>query len=185
VPPRKRRYSHGPKEGDDLYTSPSGWAEPERVSRSPAAILRSNSPSALLPQPRRKLSSSASANGKIDLRPHCDRSPFVVNELLSLRRVFRLFSSMGLRHLVVVDARSCVVGMITRKDFLKHTSYTDVQRLVSARREESRMRYVEDGERELSGGLHTPKPTRPAAVSDVTLVTKTAARAVAATVEIA
>ena len=28
----------------------------------------------------------------VDLRPHCDRSPYVVNELLPLRRVFRLFS---------------------------------------------------------------------------------------------
>lgn len=57
--------------------------------------------------------------GVIDLRPHCDPSPYTVYQTLPLRRVFRLFTTMGLRHLVVVDSQSHVVGMITRKDFLK------------------------------------------------------------------
>jgi chloride channel 7 len=57
--------------------------------------------------------------GLIDLRPHCDPSPYTVCETLPLRRVFRLFTAMGLRHLVVVDSHSHVVGMITRKDFLR------------------------------------------------------------------
>jgi len=96
----------------------------------------------------REVSNSSSA-GLIDLRPHCDRSPYVVNELLPLRRVFRLFTTMGLRHLVVVDAHSCVVGMITRKDFLK-TSIQDWQTLASVRREESRRRYMVEGAQELS-----------------------------------
>jgi chloride channel 7 len=64
-------------------------------------------------------SSEVDANCLIDLRPHCDRSPYTVCETLPLRRVFRLFTTMGLRHLVVVDRQSLVVGMITRKDLLK------------------------------------------------------------------
>ena len=59
------------------------------------------------------------SGGLIDLRPHCDPSPYTVYETMPLRRVFRLFTTMGLRHLVVVDSQSHVVGMITRKDFLK------------------------------------------------------------------
>ncbi len=67
-------------------------------------------------------SDSSSEGGLIDLRPHCDRSPYTVCETLPLRRVFRLFTTMGLRHLVVVDRQSLVVGMITRKDLLKEPS---------------------------------------------------------------
>eukprot|EP00908_Phaeocystis_cordata_P010943 Transcript_21789.p1 GENE.Transcript_21789~~Transcript_21789.p1 ORF type:complete len:528 (-),score=129.91 Transcript_21789:109-1692(-) len=55
----------------------------------------------------------------VDLRPHCDSSPFTVHELLPLYMVSRLFMSMGLRHLCVLDGRSCVCGVITRKDFSK------------------------------------------------------------------
>ena len=55
----------------------------------------------------------------VDLRPLCDRTPYTVNEMLPLRRVLRLFKAMGLRHLVVVDSRSRVVGIITRRNLVE------------------------------------------------------------------
>ena len=85
----------------------------------------------------------------IDLRPYCDRSPYVVNEQLPLRRVFRLFTVMGLRHLCVVDAHSLVVGMITRKDFM-HINPHDVRRLSLQRRDETRKRLERAGESEIT-----------------------------------
>ena len=91
----------------------------------------------------------------IDLRPHCDRSPYVVNELLPLRRVFRLFSTMGLRHLPVVDEHSCIVGMITRKDFLKIKA-SSFHTLSSARRQETRQRYEIFGKNE----VHEPRESQ-------------------------
>ena len=42
---------------------------------------------------------------RIDLRPFMDPSPYVVNELMPLRRVYRLFNEIGVRHLTVVDCR--------------------------------------------------------------------------------
>jgi len=54
----------------------------------------------------------------IDLRPFMDPSPYVVNELMTLRRVYRLFNEIGVRHLTVVDCREQVVGIITRNDIL-------------------------------------------------------------------
>ena len=56
----------------------------------------------------------------IDLRPFMDPSPYMVNDVMPLRRVYRLFNDIGVRHLTVVDCREQVVGMITRKDILPH-----------------------------------------------------------------
>jgi chloride channel 7 len=55
---------------------------------------------------------------KVDLRPLMDRTPYTVNENLRLYRVCRLFQTMGLRQLIVLDSASAVVGIITRKDIL-------------------------------------------------------------------
>jgi len=54
----------------------------------------------------------------IDISLAMDPSPFIAQTQLSLRRVLRLFRGMGLRHVVVVDGRQRVVGIITRKDFI-------------------------------------------------------------------
>jgi len=103
--------------------------------------------------PRRtstRKSSFAIDDAIIDLRPYCDRSPYKVDELLPLRRVFRLFTTMGLRHLVVVDNHSLVVGMITRRDFLRVGAGKFLSRQISRRREDTRRRYEIEGAREVS-----------------------------------
>ena len=52
----------------------------------------------------------------VDLRPYMDASPVTVHAAAPLERVHRLFTAMGLRHLLVVnDAHDCV-GVITRHD---------------------------------------------------------------------
>jgi CBS domain-containing protein len=60
-------------------------------------------------------------DASLDLRPFMDPSPYVVNELMPLRRVYRLFNEIGVRHLVVVDCREQVVGIMTRKDIQPET----------------------------------------------------------------
>ena len=62
--------------------------------------------------------SEADKQRTIDLRPFMDPCPIVVNELMPLRRVYKLFNTIGLRHLTVVDCREQVVGIVTRKDVL-------------------------------------------------------------------
>jgi len=64
----------------------------------------------------------------IDLTPYANL-PFTVRNVTPLSRVFRLFRTMGLRHLVVVDVGNRVVGIITRKDITHLES-----RLVAQRR---------------------------------------------------
>lgn len=55
----------------------------------------------------------------INLEVFMNPSPYTVNQLTSVPRIFMLFRALGLRHLIVVDADNHVAGIITRKDFLK------------------------------------------------------------------
>jgi chloride channel 7 len=55
----------------------------------------------------------------IDLAPYMNRSPFSVHHDFHLSYAFRLFRSMALRHLPVVDDFNQVVGIITRKDLME------------------------------------------------------------------
>ena len=54
--------------------------------------------------------------GWLDLRPYINSGPYIIHENTSLQRTYRLFRTMGLRHLCVVDLQNRVVGIITRRD---------------------------------------------------------------------
>lgn len=55
----------------------------------------------------------------LDLRPYCNTAPYTVNEAASVPRTYRLFRLLGMRHLLVVDRKNCLVGVITRHDLLE------------------------------------------------------------------
>ena len=52
----------------------------------------------------------------VDLRPFIERAPLSVREITRASRIHEMFSSMSLRHLVVVDGSNQVLGIVTRKD---------------------------------------------------------------------
>jgi chloride channel 7 len=54
----------------------------------------------------------------LDLRPYANTAPYTVNETASIQRTYRLFRTLGLRFLCVVNHHNQVVGIITRKDLL-------------------------------------------------------------------
>jgi len=54
----------------------------------------------------------------IDLRPYINLSSITISRYHSFTESYTLFRAQGLRHLVVVDEKNCVAGMLTRKDFL-------------------------------------------------------------------
>lgn len=54
----------------------------------------------------------------LDLTAYINTSAIRVPESYTLERAYILFSTMGLRHLVVVDEHNRVRGMVTRKDLL-------------------------------------------------------------------
>ena len=76
-----------------------------------------SSPMTKLTVEQLQLSSDDKA-ARLDLRAFMDPCPTLANELTPLRRVYWFFNQLGVRHLVVVDCREQVVGMLTRKDVL-------------------------------------------------------------------
>jgi chloride channel 7 len=55
---------------------------------------------------------------RIDLRPFMNPVPISVQPGCPLSRVFTLFRSLGIRHLVVVDAHNMIIGIIGRKEIM-------------------------------------------------------------------
>eukprot|EP01064_Diplonema_japonicum_P012524 TRINITY_DN19965_c0_g1_i1.p1 TRINITY_DN19965_c0_g1~~TRINITY_DN19965_c0_g1_i1.p1 ORF type:complete len:857 (+),score=103.47 TRINITY_DN19965_c0_g1_i1:59-2629(+) len=56
-------------------------------------------------------------NTFIDIGPYLNRSPFTVQTSFSLDLTYDLFTSLGLRHLIVIRREKCM-GVLTRKDLL-------------------------------------------------------------------
>ncbi|KUF99602.1 hypothetical protein AM588_10009871 [Phytophthora nicotianae] len=73
----------------------------------------------------------------MDLTPYMNPTPHTVQEQTPVPRAFRLFRSLGLRHLIVLNRRNEVRGVITRKDLtpahlkfcLESLSETEKQRI--------------------------------------------------------
>lgn len=61
----------------------------------------------------------------VDLRSIMNPTPYIVHYSASFPRIFQIFRSLGLRHLVVIDDRNEVVGMITRKDLARYVRERD------------------------------------------------------------
>ncbi len=60
---------------------------------------------------------------ELDLRPYMNLSPYSLNENSNLPRIFRLFRGLGLRHIVIVDMRNRVIGIVTRIDIAKFKTH--------------------------------------------------------------
>ena len=56
----------------------------------------------------------------LDLTPYMNPTPVVIRESAPFPRAFSVFRNLGLRHLVVVDKRSVVVGILTRHECTDH-----------------------------------------------------------------
>lgn len=66
-------------------------------------------------------------NYELDLRPYMNLAPYSLTEDSNLPRVFRLFRGLGLRHLVIVDKRNNVVGIVTRVDLARYKAHVGLK----------------------------------------------------------
>ena len=71
------------------------------------------------PNPKSITLSEGEAAQWIDLRPYMDTTPVTVHLHAPLERAYKLFTQMGLRHLLCVDDGHNIVGIITRKELTK------------------------------------------------------------------
>mmetsp|Transcript_9297 Transcript_9297/g.17509 ORF Transcript_9297/g.17509 Transcript_9297/m.17509 type:complete len:820 (-) Transcript_9297:3837-6296(-) len=71
---------------------------------------------------------SADRDCLLDLRPYANTAPYTINETASIQRTYRLFRTLGLRTLCVVNHTNQVVGIITRKDLLPDSLSTSLLR---------------------------------------------------------
>ena len=55
----------------------------------------------------------------VNLSPFIDQGAYTVSESISARRVWALFRSLGMRHIVVLNHQHQPVGVITKKDLVK------------------------------------------------------------------
>ena len=53
---------------------------------------------------------------RVDITPFMQRHPFIVHADARLSRAYRLFRTMGLRHMYITPSKPQVVGVVTRKD---------------------------------------------------------------------
>ena len=86
---------------------PSWLSSPFSVS-----LPQSSSP---VPSP-----SSTAPPAYVSLHPYVDAGAYMVSEDTTARRVWSLFRSLGMRHIVVVDTRHQPIGMVTRRDLIMH-----------------------------------------------------------------
>jgi len=54
----------------------------------------------------------------LDLRPYIDIAPLTINENASVSRAYRMFRTLGLRHLIITSHENNISGIATRADFV-------------------------------------------------------------------
>ncbi|WAQ96350.1 CLCN7-like protein [Mya arenaria] len=64
----------------------------------------------------------------IDLVPFMNPASHTIRDCASLPRIFRLFRALGLRHVVVINDKNMVLGMVTRKDLARYKVKVDLLR---------------------------------------------------------
>jgi chloride channel 7 len=69
-------------------------------------------------------------NLELDLRPYMNLAPYSLSENSNLPRIFRLFRGLGLRHIVIVDKKNNVVGIVTRIDVAKYRAHFGFKNII-------------------------------------------------------
>ena len=59
---------------------------------------------------------SAERDAWLDLRMYLDRAPYILLDKSSIQKAYRYFRTLGLRHLMCVDHKNRLTGILTRKD---------------------------------------------------------------------
>ncbi|XP_052263703.1 H(+)/Cl(-) exchange transporter 7-like isoform X2 [Dreissena polymorpha] len=64
----------------------------------------------------------------MDLEPFMNPACYTIQDCATLPRIFRLFRALGLRHVVVINYKNEVLGMVTRKDLARYRADVSLAR---------------------------------------------------------
>ena len=81
---------------------------------------------------------------KIDLSNYVNTSAMSVQLRFSLLRTYVLFRALGLRHLIVVDEKNYVKGILTRKDLMGFAIEDKLHHVRSQAKEKSKHLVADD-----------------------------------------
>ena len=109
-----------------------GDAELEAAPLIDWRLMHDGTPEPSLAQLRAALAGS-DPSLRMDLRPYANRAPFTISPHAYLDRAFRLYRQQGLRHLVVVDGRGNVAGLISRSELVTDRLDEKLRSLLSTR----------------------------------------------------
>ena len=65
--------------------------------------------------------------------PYVNTSAHSIRTDMSIQRAYNMFRSLGLRHLVITDHQSQVVGIITRKDLMGYIVVSKLKQILRSR----------------------------------------------------
>lgn len=88
---------------------------------------------------------------KVDLTAEMNETPATVSADANLAETYKMFRSLGLRHLVVVDRNSKVLGIVTRKDFMVDVHSQEILKALKTMETEYKIvqgtsfNYIDDG----------------------------------------
>ena len=88
----------------------------------------------------------------IDLRPYLNYTPYTLTPQTTLSRAYKMFRGLGLRHVMVLDDSTNVIGMITRKELTVHRMEELEHEL-----DQRQVQGEEDGTIALPGGVSLPR----------------------------
>jgi len=69
----------------------------------------------------------------INLQEFCNPEPYIIGHKATLARTYRLFLSMGLRCLPVINGQHQIVGVVTRQNLLPDAMHRGIERAATQR----------------------------------------------------
>lgn len=110
---------------DRLQRPPRPWSTAAQQQQQQAPGAGAGTPRT--PRPGSHQEEEGEAGAFLNLAPVMNRAPLSVRRFTPAARVHRLFLSLSLRHLCVIDRSNAAVGIITRQD-LVHAGHAQVGR---------------------------------------------------------
>lgn len=101
-------------------------------------------------------------NREIDLSPYINITVITVNEEFAVSEAYKVFRTIGLRHLPVVNEHNKLKGMLTKKDLLEHNCEETYIRLKALKKVDMNQDFPEEPDETPFTSPHGTRVSSPA-----------------------